>query len=89
MQQQIQLRQQLMSYKSVVWKMLSLVKDCYGSIDNIEPCPICYCKVQPSSHSLPNFSCPCCVGVFHKECINSWIRSSHSYNCPLCRQPLE
>ena len=51
---------------------------------NFDDCPICLkeFKFRQAYHKLP---CDC-VNVYHKNCIERWIKSSD--NCPTCRAQL-
>lgn len=69
--------------------VVTMAKILTDKLNSIEPCPICYCVLHPSSHSLPDKHCPYCVGLFHSDCINAWFRSSNTHTCPLCRQSMD
>ena len=68
--------------------IVTVGKTIMTQLDSVDPCPICYCTLHPSTHALPNKACPQCVGKFHSDCLNVWFRSSNSNTCPLCRQPM-
>ncbi|KAL3641949.1 hypothetical protein CASFOL_012766 [Castilleja foliolosa] len=45
--------------------------------NNIMDCSICLDDILIGAKALP------CCHVFHKDCINKWLKKSHS--CPVCR----
>lgn len=62
-----------------------------GTVDRefegLEPCPICYCTLDPRTNKLPKTICPTCKNCFHKTCLLRWFATSKENKCPLCRQP--
>jgi hypothetical protein len=53
--------------------------------EGVEPCPICYSIVEPTTQTLPRMSCSVCRNKFHSVCLYQWFNSSGSSKCPLCR----
>lgn len=46
-----------------------------------EECSICSDKMD----ELTNISIAHCGHMYHKNCIDRWISTSHGHNCPMCR----
>lgn len=89
MKWQVSLRQRLSRYSSSATAVVEMAKMLTDKLNSVEPCPICYCVLHPTNHSLPDKHCSQCVGVFHSNCLSVWFRTSNSHTCPLCRQPMD
>lgn len=49
-------------------------------IEVYDECSICL------EYLLDNIKYLKCDHIFHKHCLDTWIRSSNSYICPLCQK---
>lgn len=85
---QVMIRKRLSNNRPFYMSMVLIAKSLLHDVSNLEPCPICYCVLHPSTHSLPDRNCSHCVGRFHSSCLTTWLKNSQSHNCPLCRQPI-
>jgi hypothetical protein len=53
-------------------------------IKDIE-CPICYDEFENTNV----LRCEVCLKLFHNDCINIWLQTSHNKSCPHCRSPMK
>ncbi|PKU82278.1 putative E3 ubiquitin-protein ligase RHA2B [Dendrobium catenatum] len=51
---------------------------------NEEECVICLCKIRRGRET----DALRCRHVFHKQCLDGWVKKSKGKNCPLCRDSL-
>ncbi|GKU87044.1 hypothetical protein SLEP1_g1499 [Rubroshorea leprosula] len=49
-----------------------------------DPCMICLEELEPSTTVIKRM--PCCSHLFHGDCIEQWLNTSHL--CPWCRFPM-
>ena len=64
----------------VLWK-----KNMDAEFDLVEPCPICYYIIHPTSKKRPTMACKTCKKLLHGECVRQWFTSSQKSDCPLCK----
>jgi len=55
----------------------------YDVDDCANDCVICF---ETVANKESNFSCCLCKNIFHKNCINRWIKINNT--CPLCRMKI-
>lgn len=48
---QVEFRQRIKEYKSVMRGIVTVGKTIMTQLDSVDPCPICYCTLHPSTHA--------------------------------------
>jgi len=54
--------------------------------EGVEPCPICYCVLEPKTRSMPTLKCRTCASTsFHNPCLVKWFQQSGKNVCVVCQ----
>ena len=53
-----------------------------GPPPNAEPCVICQEAIRGAHERLP------CAHVFHRACLERWLRDREHRFCPICKTPV-
>lgn len=85
---QVMIRKRLSEGRAFYMSLILIAQFVISKTSQLEPCPICYCVMHPSTHTLPDVGCSHCVARFHSNCLASWFKSSQSRSCPICRQQI-
>ncbi|KAJ0179065.1 hypothetical protein K1T71_005840 [Dendrolimus kikuchii] len=56
-----------------------------AKVSSCAQCYICYCRLHPTTGTLPRAACRQCKNKFHLPCVQKWFTTSKTRNCPLCR----
>lgn len=54
------------------------------TIKDEDLCPICFDEFI-NDKTIEKLQCPTCNNIFHKPCIEKWIRTKRDNSCPYCR----
>ena len=66
----------------LMWK-----KNIDHEFQGVEPCPICYCVLEPKTRSMPTLNCKTCISThFHNGCLVKWFQQSGKNVCVVCQQ---
>lgn len=71
---------------TIVDTILAWKEDVDKVFEGVEPCPICFCIIQPKTRKIPKLHCRTCRKVYHPTCLYHWFQTSHNRLCPMCKQ---
>jgi hypothetical protein len=71
----------------IVDALLMWKKNIDHEFEGVEPCPICYCVLEPKTRSMPTLKCKTCSSTsFHNPCLVKWFQQSGKTVCVVCQQ---